>query len=151
MLLRDGKTLCFASARPGGYGSFDIWCAQQRAEGTWQEPVNQGANINTAGSEFRFMEDRGGTWVYFTSTRPGGFGGAGSLDAARSLGPNEWGPAVNVGPKVNTPGMDMCPARHPDGKTICWFTSARTADSLGMSDIYRASQSTIDRVLATAK
>ena len=68
---------------------FDIWCAQQRAEGTWDEPVNQGANINTGGSEFHFM--RGGAWVYFTSTRPDGFGGA-DLYAARSLGPNEWAP-----------------------------------------------------------
>jgi Tol biopolymer transport system component len=150
MLLRDGKTLCFASARPGGYGSFDIWCSQQRADATWQEPINQGPTINTAGSEFHFMEDRAGKWVYFTSTRAGGFGSA-DLYAARSLGPNQWGPAVNLGPQVNTAGMDMCPAVHPDGKTFCWFTSARTTDSLGMSDIYRTSQSTIDGVLATAK
>jgi hypothetical protein len=47
--------------------------------------------------------------------------------------------------------MDMCPALGPDGKTFCWFTSARTADSLGMSDIYWMSQANIDRVLAAAK
>jgi Tol biopolymer transport system component len=146
MLLRDGKTLCFASARPGGYGSFDVWCSQQGANGAWQPAVNQGPTINTEGSEFHFMQDRDAKWVYFTSTRPGGQGGA-DLYAARSLGPNTWGPAVNLGPQVNTVGMDMCPALQPDGKTICWFTSARTADSLGMSDIYRASQSEIDRVL----
>lgn len=150
MLLRDGKTLCFASSRPGGYGSFDIWCSRQTADGRWQEPVNQGPNINTAGSEFHFMQSRDGKWVYFTSTRPGGFGGA-DLYAARSLGPNQWGPAVNLGAQVNTAGMDMCPALHPDGKTFCWFTSGRMADSLGMSDIYWTPQDVIDRVLAAAK
>lgn len=150
MLLRDGKTLCFASARPGGHGSFDIWCSEKRADGTWQDPVNQGPNINTAGSEFHFMEDKDGRYVYFTSTRPGGRGGA-DIYAARHLGPNQWGPAINLGPQVNTVGMDMCPALTPDGKAICWFTSARTADSLGMSDIYWMDQSNIDRVLAAAK
>ena len=149
MLLRDGKTLCFASARAGGYGSYDIWCSEHRADGTWQEPVNQGPNINTAGSEFHFMEDRAGKWVYFTSTRPGGLGGA-DLYAARSLGPNKWGPAVNLGPEINTAGMDMCPALHPDGKTFCWFTSGRP-DTLGMSDIYWTDQSVVDRVLAAAR
>ena len=76
MLLRDGKTLCFASVREGGYGSYDIWCSEQDADGSWQEPVNQGPNINTAGSEFHFMEDKDAKWVYFTSTRPGGQGAA---------------------------------------------------------------------------
>jgi hypothetical protein len=150
MLLRDGKTLCFASQRPGGFGSFDVWCSEQGADGKWQTPVNQGPNINTAGSEFHFMEDRDAKWVYFTSTRPGGAGGA-DLYAARSLGKNQWGPAVNLGSQINTPGMDMCPALQPGGKAFCWFTSARPADSLGMSDIYWTPQETIDRVLATAK
>lgn len=143
MLLRDGKTLCFASARPGGYGSFDIWCSQQSADGTWQEPVNQGPNINTPASEFHFMEDRDARWVYFTSTRPGGKGAA-DLWAARHLGPDSWGPAVNLA-AVNTSTADMCPALGPDGKTFCWF-GARP-DSLGASDIYWTSQSNIDRLL----
>jgi WD40-like Beta Propeller Repeat len=145
MLLRDGKTLCFASARAGGYGSYDIWCSQQGADGRWQTPVNQGPNINTAASEFHFMEDRAGRWVYFTSSRPGGQGGN-DIWAARSQGPNTWGPAVNLGPLVNTSGADMCPALGPDGKTFCWFGS-RADNTLGSTDIYWTSQSNIDRVL----
>jgi WD40 repeat protein len=149
MLLRDGKTLCFASARSGGYGSFDIWCSQQNADGKWQDPVNQGPNINTAASEFHFMEDRAGRWVYFTSSRPGGHG-SNDIWAARSLGPNKWGPAVNLGPLVNTSGMDMCPALGPQGKTFCWFAS-RPDNTLGAADIYWTFQSNIDRVLERAK
>jgi hypothetical protein len=149
MLLRDGKTLCFASQRSGGYGSFDIWCSQQSADGKWQDPVNQGPNVNTAASEFHFMEDRAGRWVYFTSSRPGGHGGN-DIWAARSLGPNKWGPAVNLGPLVNTPGMDMCPAVGPQGKTLCWFAS-RPENTLGAADIYWTFQSNIDRVLNAAK
>lgn len=146
MMLRDGKTLCFASQRPGGLGGFDIWCSQQGADGTWQAPVNQGPNINSEASEFHFTQDRQSGVVYFTSTRAGGLGSA-DLYAAQSLGPNQWGPAVNLGAQVNTPGMDMCPALTPDGKSFGWFTSARPSDSLGMSDIYLMDKATVDKAL----
>jgi hypothetical protein len=148
MLLSDGKTLCFASSRTGGYGGSDIWCSQQDANGKWKDPVNQGPNINTAGNEFHFMEDRAGRWVYFTSDRPGGYGGA-DLWASRHLGPNKWGPAVNLGPLVNTPGADMCPALSRDGRIFTWF--ATRPDGLGSSDIYWTYQSNIDKVLEAAK
>ncbi len=45
----DGRELYFASARPGGQGSLDIWVSRL-AEGVWQEPENV-ASINTAGAE----------------------------------------------------------------------------------------------------
>lgn len=149
MLLRDGKTLCFASQRPGGLGGFDIWCSQQAANGKWQDPVNQGPNINSEASEFHFTQDRTTGTVYFTSSRAGGLGSS-DLYAAPSTGNNTWGPAVNLGPQVNTPGMDMCPALTPDGKGFGWFSSAR-GDSRGMSDIYFMDKSKVDSVLPPRK
>jgi hypothetical protein len=137
MLLQDGKTLCFASSREGGYGGSDIWCSQEDANGHWQDPVNQGPNINTAAAEFHFMEDEDG-WVYFTSGRPGGYG---ALDVWAShhlgseTGADAWGPAVNLGPSVNTASSDMCPALLPDGETMAWFSS-RTDNNLGAADIF---------------
>jgi hypothetical protein len=150
MLLRDARTLCFSSARAGGYGSYDIWCSEPGADGEWQAPVNQGPNINTPAAEFHFMEDKGARWVYFTSGRPGGQGGP-DIWASRHLGPNSWGPAVNLGPKVNTPGADMCPALPPDGQTFCWFSPSRSDNSLGAADIYWISQGNLDRVLDSAQ
>lgn len=145
MLLRDGKTLCFASQREGGYGSFDIWCSQQDANGKWQQPVNQGPNINTSASEFHFMQDKQG-WVYFTSSRPGGHG---TMDiwASKQLGPNKWGPAVNVGPLVNGPGRNQCPALSPNDETFCWFSDSRADNSFGANDIYWTNKKNIDRVV----
>ena len=133
MLLRDGQTLCFASVRDGGYGGSDIWCSQKDADGSWQDPVNQGPSINTAANEFHFMEDKEGT-VYFSSGRPGGYGGM-DIWASKHLGDHAWGPAVNLGPSVNTPDTDICPALPPDGKTITWF-SYRTDNTLGAADIF---------------
>jgi hypothetical protein len=148
MLLRDGRTLCFASERPGGYGSSDIWCVQRDASGKWGSAVNQGPTINTAGSEFHFMQSRDGQWVYFTSTRPGGYGGA-DIWASRHLGPNKWGPAVNLGPRVNTAGADMCPALGPGDQTFCWF-AARPGNTLGSTDIYWMLKRNVDRDMNVA-
>jgi hypothetical protein len=137
MLLRDNRTLCFASTRDGGYGSSDIWCSQQDADGTWQDPVNQGPNINTSASEFHFMEDKEG-WVYFSSGRPGGYGGMdiwASQHVGGETGADAWGPAVNLGPSVNTEGTDICPALPPDDETMAWFSN-RTDNTLGAADIF---------------
>ncbi|HAK54626.1 MAG TPA: hypothetical protein DCP38_03945 [Acidobacteria bacterium] len=132
-ILQDGRTLCFASMRDGGYGGSDIWCSEQDADGTWQDPVNQGPNINTAAEEFHFSQDAAGT-VYFTSGRPGGLGGM-DIWAASNRGENEWGPAVNLGPQVNTSSADMCPALPPGAETITWFSS-RSDNSFGSVDIF---------------
>ena len=132
-ILQDGRTLCFASMREGGYGGSDIWCSRQDAAGNWQEPVNQGPNINTAAEEFHFTQDADGK-VYFTSSRPGGFGGM-DIWGASQLGENSWGPAVNLGPQVNTGAADMCPALPPGTDTLSWFSS-RSDNSFGSIDIF---------------
>jgi len=132
-ILQDGETLCFASRREGGYGGSDIYCSRQDANGNWQEPVNQGPNINTADEEFHFTQDKDGM-VYFTSNRPGGFGGM-DLWGAMQLGANSWGPARNLGALVNTAGADMCPALPPGADTFSWFSS-RSDNSFGGIDIF---------------
>ena len=132
-VLQDGKTLCFASRRSGGYGGSDIYCSERDESGNWTTPINQGPNINTAAEEFHFTQDKGGT-VYFTSSRPGGYGGT-DIYGAMQLGPNKWGPARNLGPQVNTAAADMCPALPPGGDTFSWF-STRQDNSLGDIDIF---------------
>jgi hypothetical protein len=137
MLLQDGRTLCFASMREGGYGGSDIWCSLLDENGNWQEPVNQGPNINTEGEEFHFMEAEDGQ-VYFTSNRPGGFGGMDiwtSRHEGDETGPDAWSPAENLGPLVNTASADMCPAFPEGDETMAWFSS-RTDNSWGGSDIF---------------
>jgi outer membrane protein OmpA-like peptidoglycan-associated protein len=47
----DGKTMYFASNKPGGQGDLDIWFSKKNANGTWDEPVNCGDVINTPYNE----------------------------------------------------------------------------------------------------
>ncbi|MBT8269841.1 MAG: PD40 domain-containing protein, partial [Bacteroidia bacterium] len=56
----DGKTLYFASDKPGGYGSFDIYQASIADDGSLGEPMNLGQKVNTEGQEmFPFISDNG--------------------------------------------------------------------------------------------
>ncbi len=132
-VLQDGETLCFASRRAGGYGASDIYCVKPDGNGSWGDAVNQGPNINTAAEEFHFTQDSNGK-VYFTSNRPGGFGGM-DIYSAAPIAVDDWAPAQNLGPQVNTASADMCPALPPGGDTIAWFSS-RQDNSLGAVDIF---------------
>ena len=140
-VLQDGVTLCFASMRAGGYGGSDIYCSQQDDHGNWSEPINQGPNINTAAEEFHFTQDTDGM-VYFTSTRPGGYGGR-DIYGAMQTGPNSWDPSFNLGPTINTSAEDMCPALPPGADSFSWFSS-RPDNNLGSFDIYWTKKANIE-------
>lgn len=80
-LSRDEHILFFSSARPGGFGTQDIWfCWRDDVHDdlAWQPAVNAGPGINSAlvdGGSTYFEGDEGGPPVlYFWSNRPGGAG-----------------------------------------------------------------------------
>ena len=54
---------------------------------------------------------------------------------AMQLDKNSLGPALNLGPQVNTHSADMCPALHPDAETFTWFSN-RSDNSFGAIDIF---------------
>ncbi len=72
-LLSDGKTMFFASNRPGGEGDSDIYYSI-RLDNTWQnwsEPVNIGPPINTRKFEAYFSMTEDGE-VFYSSNAQGG-------------------------------------------------------------------------------
>ncbi len=52
-LSADGKTLVFASNRPGGLGGSDLWQSKLDLNGAWTAPQNFGALINTEAMRWR--------------------------------------------------------------------------------------------------
>ena len=71
---KDGKTLYFASDKPGGYGGVDIYMTTREIGGAWSVPVNLGPKINTSGNDmFPFIADDG--TLYFASDGHEGLGG----------------------------------------------------------------------------
>lgn len=93
----DGRTLYFASDRPGGHGGTDIWMSRDNGTG-WGEPVNLGPTVNTPGNEL-FPTVNGNT-LYFASTAHQNMGGLDIL-STRPHG-DDWTTPENPGYPLNT-------------------------------------------------
>jgi hypothetical protein len=74
---------------------------------------------------------RDGKYLFFASDMPGGQGGSDLYYCELING--EWAPPVNMGPKVNSPGIENYPCMHPSGRL--YFTSNRPG-GIGNLDIY---------------
>lgn len=132
MISPDGKTLFFMSVnRPGGYGGSDIWYSEN-VNGVWQSPKNLGPPFNTPFADHCLFFSADGNEAFWTSTRPGGFGGNDIWTSRKVNG--VWQPAVNLGPNVNSPYSDHHSIPSPDGKSL-YVTSGRPG-GLGGEDIY---------------
>lgn len=74
----------------------------------WSQQIPFNENINTKYHETHASLSSDGSTLFFTSNRPGGIGG---LDIYMSVKDenNNWGPAVNLGPDINTPYDEETP------------------------------------------
>lgn len=120
-----GHGLYFVSNRPtaencgnpGNPGSADIYFTRLNKDG-WEEPQNVGCNINSAADEWSpsyFEGEDGQSYLYFASTRPGGYTAGGSdADIYFSL---NYGPA-QLAPGLNTAFDDHRPNVRKDGREI---------------------------------
>lgn len=105
----DELSLYFVSTRAGGFGGADIWVSRRTSlDGPWGEPHNLGANVNGPGIDASPAISIDGHLLFFSSDRPGGRGSNDIYVTRRTDKSNDlgWGPAVNLGPDVNTAGFE---------------------------------------------
>jgi Tol biopolymer transport system component len=118
----DGLTLYFGdwpSHRPGGYGSVDIWVTTRPTTADdWGTPVNLGTTVNSSASEGSPDISGDGLELYFTSNRPGGYGSLDIWVTTRATTEDGWGTPVNLGPTVNSSGLDHCSGISDDELTL---------------------------------
>jgi Tol biopolymer transport system component len=128
----DGKMLIFRSShRPGAYGRANIWYSEN-VNGVWQSPKNLATPfIGPFGAHCLFFSADGNE-AFWTSTRPGGFGGDDIWTSRKVDG--AWLPAANLGPNVNSSYNDHHSILSPDGKSL-YVTSDRPG-GFGGEDIY---------------
>ena len=126
----DGKELYFVSRRNG---NADIYCARRNADGTWGEPQNLGAPINTKGSEMAPFLHPDGHTLYFSSDKHIGMGGF-DLFMSRRGEEGQWQEPVNLGFPINTSGDEINFFVAADGKTA--FISSQREGGIGGYDIY---------------
>ncbi len=71
----DGDFMVFATDLPGGFGGKDLWFSEfDSEEELWGAPQNLGGEINSSDDEM-FPSFRADGSLYFSSNRPGGYGG----------------------------------------------------------------------------
>jgi tetratricopeptide (TPR) repeat protein len=100
----------------------------------WSKSVKLNKNINTKYWEsFGFISEDG-NYLVFSSDRPGGFGGLDLYISKKQNG--DWGPAVNLGPEINTPFNEDRPSLVNNGKTL--FFASQDHDNIGGYDIFRS-------------
>ena len=140
---RDGHLLFFASNRPGGFGSVDIWVSrreQTHDDFAWQPAENLGAGVNSVGQEegpSYFENDEAGVpQLYFSGgmSRPGGAGIYVSDQAADGT----FGPAV----RLVSLGAAQRPSIRHDGLEI-FFLSNRPGSIANSIDLWVATRETV--------
>lgn len=95
---QDGKTIYFASDRPGGFGGADIYRAKLNDRGRWGDVQNMGPTINTTEEEM-FPYVSPDNKLYFSSNGHPGFG---MLDVFVAINSGGTITIQNMGPAINS-------------------------------------------------
>jgi len=100
----------------------------------WSAPKNLGPGINSSFDDYGAAVSKDGLTLYFTSNRPGGFGGEDIWVSQRSSKEDSWGPPVNLGPTVNSSFTEQTPALSRDEHEL-YFASNRFGGR-GLLDVW---------------
>ncbi|MCL2416885.1 MAG: OmpA family protein [Bacteroidales bacterium] len=129
----DGRTLFFASNRPGGKGGTDIWMTVLQDNGMWSEPENLGYPINTSGNESAPFIHYDNQTLYFVSDGHPGLGGK-DIFVSRRNPDGTWGTPVNLGYPINTHRDESSFFVNSRGDKA--FISSNRSGGKGGTDIY---------------
>lgn len=112
----------------------DIYMSQ-KIEGKWLKPKKV-KGINSAFWEGSVALSKDEKKIFFSSDRPGGYGGSDIYEATLSADGKQWENVINLGATINTTFDEDAPYIHTDDKTL--FFSSRGHHSGGGYDIYSA-------------
>ncbi len=136
----DGKNIFFSAKDrvnqqgiPIGIGGFDIYFSAYNL-GQWSKPNNLGQPVNSPSWDAQPSISPDGLNLYFSSDRPGGFGGADIWVSTFKDG--RFQPPVNLGPDINTSGEEQSPFIHYDNQTL--YFSSGGLPGVGGLDIFVA-------------
>jgi outer membrane protein OmpA-like peptidoglycan-associated protein len=149
--INNGKSNGVPSITPGaealyfagcdyGLGDCDLYRVDVGPRGevppetiAWTIPNNLGLAVNGPGWESQPCISADGSTLYFSSDRPGGFGGK-DIWLSKRLADGSWDRPINAGPHVNTAFDEVTPWIAPDGKTLLFSSNGRPG--LGGFDVF---------------
>lgn len=128
-----GQYMFFTACnRIDGHGGCDIYYSAVTSRG-WSRGINIDAPVNTPYWESQPSLSADGLTLYFVSNRPGGIGGM-DIWFSKLKEDTWWSEPINMGDKINTPGNEMSPFIHFDGKTLYFSSDGRPC--MGGLDIF---------------
>ena len=130
-LSADGKTLYIY--KDEGLG--DIYVSERLADDSWGVPEALPGIINSTFREESVSVTKDGDILYFSSERPGGFGGS-DIYVCTKDSKGEWSKVKNLGSSINTELNDDNPFIDYDSKTL--YFSSRGRKGMGGYDIYKS-------------
>ncbi|MFL5762515.1 MAG: tetratricopeptide repeat protein [Bacteroidia bacterium] len=141
----DGQKLFIF--KDNSYDGGDIYISTLDSNG-WSAPEKLKGEVNTAAWEGSASLSADEKTLYFSSERPGGYGGR-DLYKATKLADGTWGNIQNLGMKVNTARDDDAPFIHPDGKKLIY--SSQALNSMGSYDIFMTEYNAADSSWSTPR
>jgi hypothetical protein len=120
----------------GAIALVSAFTASSRAQrySDWSVPINLGPIVNSTSMDRGPAISKDGLSLYFASNRPDGFGGEDIYISQRETRDSEWGPAMNLGPIINTTDNEMVPAFSRDGHLL--FFASNRPGGFGGADIW---------------
>jgi len=113
-----------------------------RADFTISTPTNLGPMVNNGALDFWPNISADGLSLYFVSNRAGGVGDRDLWVTTRPSTRDDWGPAVNLGPNVNSPYRDESPSISSSGLEL--FFESKRPRGYGEVSIWVATRTTTD-------
>lgn len=101
----------------------------------WSVPQKFGNEINTPYIETSACFSNDTSIIYFSSNKPGGFGGK-DIYRIKKLPNGKWSMPMNLGATINTDKDEDSPFLHPDGITL--YFSSKGHNSMGEYDVFRS-------------
>ncbi|MBK9390613.1 MAG: PD40 domain-containing protein [Bacteroidetes bacterium] len=129
-LTKDGRQLFIS--KDDNFNS-DIYVSSFNGT-VWSPAIKLNKNINTKYWESHASISEDDNLLIFASDKPGGFGGL-DLYISRKVN-GEWGPAVNMGPEINTVFNEDRAFLANHDKTL--FFSSQGHENMGGYDLFRS-------------
>lgn len=140
--ITPGATMLYFAGDEYGFGDCDLYSVQVGPRGDvpadaipWSVPSNLGMHINSVYWDSEPCIAADGTILYFSSNRPGGFGGR-DIWYCRRKRDGTWEAPANAGERINSEYDEITPWLTPDGSEL--FFSSNGYDGFGGFDIFSA-------------
>lgn len=129
----DGSQFLYFKTNPDNVVQGDLYLADCDENGTLSNSRMLPEGVNSKYIESSASLSADGNTIFFSSNRPGGYGGF-DLYYAKRLPTGAWGKEVNMGPMINTAGNEDAPYFHLDNRTLYFSSDGKLG--LGGYDIY---------------